>query len=92
MKYHLKHIIKFFWSGSTFKSKTEEETLKKLRTYNQLLSKLLKQKVIIKTNITTKQKRNDYRYKIDPSFSNLRKIMEENDSCVEFEEIIKIIS
>lgn len=88
----LKHIIKFFWSGSTFKSKTEEETLKKLRTYNQLLSKLLKQKVIIKTNITTKQKRNDYRYKIDPSFSNLRKIMEENDSCVEFEEIIKIIS
>jgi hypothetical protein len=53
---------------------------------------LLKQKVIIKTNITTKQKRNDYRYKIDPSFSNLRKIMEENDSCVEFEEIIKIIS
>lgn len=90
LRHDLKQVIKFFWSSSAFQQKTEEETLKKLRDYTRIIEKLIKEKVILKISVTTKQKRNDTAYKINPDYSNLRKIMEENNSCYEFDRIIKL--
>ena len=87
LRQDLKQIIKFFWSGSAFKERREEEVLKKLRNYNLLVEKLLKLKIIQRIPVTTKQKRNDYIFKVDSKYSNLRKVMEENETCYEFENI-----
>lgn len=87
----LKQIIKFFWSSSTFRQKTEAEARRKLRTHTRLLDILLKEKIIQQSHVQTRQKRRDTVYKIDPKYSNLRKIMEENNTCSEFEEIVGIV-
>lgn len=87
----LKQIFKFFWSSSAFKQKTEEEMYKKLRSNNQLLEILIGKGIILKKQVTTKQKRNDVAYSINSKYSNLRKIMEENDTCFEFEDIVRMV-
>lgn len=85
----LKEIFKCFWSGSSFKIKREEELNKKIKKYNQLVKILIKESIIITDQQTTKQKRNDKVMYINSDYSNLRKIMEENNTCNEFEVVIK---
>lgn len=87
----LKQIFKFFWSSSAFKQKTKEEMYKKLRSNSQLLEILIDKSIILKEQVTTKQKRNDVAYSINSKYSNLRKIMEENDTCFEFEDIVQMV-
>lgn len=90
LRQDLKQVIKFFWQGSSFRQKLASEANKKLRAYSNIMEILIKQKVIQVTTVTTKQKRADKAYFIDPSYSNLRKIMEENDTCLEFEKIVNL--
>jgi len=87
----LKQIIKFFWSHSTFRQKTEEEVNKKLRDYANIIKVLKKEKILKSISVSTKQKRNDTAYNFSEKYLNLRKIMEENETCNEFEEILKIV-
>ncbi|WP_372998301.1 NACHT domain-containing protein [Sulfurimonas sp.] len=87
----VKRVIKHFWSGSSFREKTADDTHKKLRDVSQILEKLLKQKVLIKTKKTTKQKRLNDIYYINPEYSNLRKIMEENETCKELETVVNLV-
>lgn len=87
----LKKILKFFWTGSAFKQKTEEELAKRLRDYHRLFEQLVKEKVFMKKSVTTKKKRSEACYVLHDDYSDLRKIMEENESCIEFEKIIKIL-
>jgi hypothetical protein len=91
LKQDLKRIIKFFWQGSSFKQKLASEVNKKLRVYSNMIDSLIKEKVIQTTTVTTKQKRADKAYFINPKYSNLRKIMEENETCLEFEEIVNLL-
>ena len=86
----IKKVIKFFWTNSTFKQKLASEAHKKLKIVHDVLEHLIKQKVILKTKVSTKQKRAEEAYYINPDYSNLRKIMEENETCFEFEEIVKL--
>ena len=48
--------------------------------------------VINKITVTTSQKRNDNAYIINEEFLDLRKIFEENNTCNEFEIIVKNIT
>jgi hypothetical protein len=87
----LKEIFKCFWSGSSFKIKREEDLNKKISKYNQLVKLLEKESIIIMDQKTTKEKRNDKVMYINNNYSNLRKIMEENNTCTVFESLIKKI-
>ncbi len=91
IRHDLKQIIKYFWSNSTFRKKTKEEVENRLSKYNRLLEILLKNEMIIITKGTSKHKRVDYSFEINKSFSNLRKVMEENETCIEFENIVNIV-
>lgn len=91
LRVSLKKILKFFWTGSVFKQKTEEELSKRLRDHYRLFEQLIKEKIFIKKTVTTKKKRFETCYVLDDEYSNLRKVMEENESCLEFEKIIKIL-
>ena len=92
IRHDLKQIIKFFWINSVFRQKTKEETHRKLSKYNRILKILIDHNVLIEVNISTRQKRNDIAYKLNVKYSNLRKIMEENESCPEFEEIVNLVN
>ncbi len=87
----LKQIIKFFWQSSSFKQKLASEANKKLRIYSNMMEYLIEHKIIKVTSVTTKQKRADKAYFIDPEYSNLRKVMEENETCLEFERIVRLL-
>ncbi len=91
IRINLKQIIKFFWSSSAFRQKSEAETRKKLRTHTRLIDILIKEKIIQQVHVHTKQKRHDTAYQINSEYSNLRKIMEENYTCSEFEKIVSIV-
>lgn len=85
----IKKVVKFFWANSTFKQKLASEAHKKLKITHNVLEHLLKHKVVLTTKVSTKQKRSEEAYYINPNYSNLRKIMEENETCSEFEQIVK---
>jgi hypothetical protein len=87
----LKQIIKFFWQGSAFKQKLASGANKKLRSHSHIVDCLIEKGVIETTTVTTKQKRADKAYFISPLYSNLRKVMEENETCLEFEEIVNFL-
>ncbi|GAB6192756.1 RNA-binding domain-containing protein [Desulfocastanea catecholica] len=84
----IKKVIRFFWSNGAFKNKLASEIRKKFKSRNDIIDKLIKNKVIITTTTNTRQKRNDLIYLINPYYSNLRKIIEENQTCNEFEKIV----
>jgi hypothetical protein len=90
LRKNLKQILKFFWQNSSFRQKQKDEVRKKLKRHNDIIEKLLGYKVLVEVSVVTKQKRNDKAYKIDAKYNNLRKIMEENSTCSEFEEIIQL--
>lgn len=84
-------IIKFFWSNSCFRQKLASDANKRLRMCSNVLNILLNEKIILKTTVTTSQKRADPAYFINPIYSDLRKVMEENKTCSDFERIMKKI-
>lgn len=92
LRHGIKRILRFFWQGSAFKQKLASEASTKLQTVSKILDALVKNKVILKSTVTTKQKRKDKAYSINPEYSNLRKVMEENDTCLEFDRIIHMLS
>ncbi|EOR07616.1 hypothetical protein F896_01989 [Acinetobacter genomosp. 15BJ] len=54
-----------------------------------LFTSLIDLGVIIENKVTTHQKRQDIAYQISEKHISLKKIFEENDTCVEFELILK---
>jgi hypothetical protein len=88
----LKRVFRLFWQGSTFKQKLKNEIRKKMKNNNKLIDLLVEKDILIEVNVVTSQKRHDKAYKINKKYSNLRKIMEENNTCSEFEEIITIVT
>ncbi len=85
-------IIRLFWTGSSFRDKLSEDIRKKLKGNSLVLDRLLSIEVIQSKKESTPQKRSHLMYFINPKYSNLRKVMEENATCYEFDEIIKSIS
>ena len=86
----LKQIIRLFWQGSTFRQKLKDEIRKKMKNNNHIIDILVKRGVIDEIKVVTAQKRNDKAYRLNTNYGNLRKIMEENESCVEFEKIVNM--
>jgi len=91
LRKELKRIFRLFWQGSTFKQKLKNDIRSKMKNNNQLIDFLVSEDIILEITVSTKQKRNDKAYKVNSKYSNLRKIMEENSTCSEFEEIVKIV-
>jgi hypothetical protein len=91
LRNELKRIFRLFWQGSTFKQKLKNEIRKKMKNNNKLIDLLVEKNIFIEANVVTSQKRHDKAYKINKKYANLRKIMEENNTCSEFEEIVTII-
>lgn len=89
LKSKILKCISLFWFNSEFKVMTKEEIERKMKKDNQTLVKLIELNVIKRTRFTDKKKRNQNSYEISKEFSNLRKVMEENNSCLELENIIK---
>ncbi|HHK8502144.1 TPA: NACHT domain-containing protein [Vibrio parahaemolyticus] len=89
LKSKILKCISLFWFNSEFKIMTKEEIERKMKKDNQTLVKLIDLNVIKRTRFTDKKKRNQNSYEISKDFSNLRKVMEENNSCLELENIIK---
>ncbi|ELH5151995.1 NACHT domain-containing protein [Vibrio cholerae] len=88
LKSKILKCISLFWFNSEFKVMTKEEIERKMKKDNYTLTKLIDLNVIKKTRFTNKKKRNQNSYEISKDFSNLRKVMEENNSCLELENII----
>jgi hypothetical protein len=88
----IKKILRFFWENGTFKQKLASEARKKLNTHTLALDNLIENKIILTTSVKSKQKSTDQAYYLNPKYSNLRKIFEENKTCYELETIIKIIN
>ena len=91
LRNELKRIFRLFWQGSTFKQKLKNEIRKKMKNNNQLIDLLVEKIIITEVKVVTSQKRHDKAYKINNKYSNLRKIMEENNTCSEFEEVVTIV-
>ncbi|MDD9194829.1 NACHT domain-containing protein [Aliivibrio sp. S3MY1] len=89
LKSKILKCISLFWFNSEFKVMTKEDIERKMKKDSQTLVKLVSLNVIKKTRFTDKKKRNQNSYEISKEFSNLRKVMEENNSCLELENIIK---
>lgn len=87
----LKIILRLFWENSTFRQKQKDEIRKKMKNNNDIIDILVKKNILNEVPVTTRQKRNDRAYRLNEKYSNLRKIMEENDTCSEFEEIVNIV-
>ena len=91
LRNEVKIIIRYFWVGSSFRKKLANGVNKKLQKYHTLIKKLKKLNVIKVETTTTKEKRADDQYYISSEYSDLRKIMEENETCPEFEKIITML-
>ena len=89
LKSKILKCISLFWFNSEFKVMTKEEIERRMKKDNLTLTKLINLNVIKKARFTDKKKRNQNSYEISKEFSNLRKVMEENNSCLELENIIK---
>jgi hypothetical protein len=91
IKHDLKQILRLFWSNSAFREKSKGEVHGKLSKYNNLIEILLRNDILFKVTRNTRHKRNYIAYKLNNKYSDLRKIMEENETCNDFEEVVKII-
>jgi hypothetical protein len=88
----VKRILNYFWSGSYFTRKLASEANNKFKNNYLTFQALIAMDVINKITVTTSQKRNDNAYIINEEFLDLRKIFEENNTCNEFEIIVKNIT
>ncbi|MEV3815885.1 hypothetical protein RI537_07105 [Aeromonas salmonicida] len=88
---NVKRCLKIFWGNGAFKQRLASEVTKKMNKSPSILASLISKKIILTTKITSSQKNNDLAYYINQKYSNLRKVMEENDSCLEFEEVMRLI-
>lgn len=86
---NLKRIITYFWQGSFFVQKLASEARNRFKHCMNLFTSLIDLGVIIENKVTTHQKRQDIAYQISTEHISLKKIFEENDTCVEFELILK---
>lgn len=88
----LKKIFRLFWQNSSFRQKQKDEIRKKMKNNNDIVDILLKNNILEEVSVVTKQKRNDKAYRVNEDFSNLRKVMEENNTCSEFEFIVSQVN
>ncbi|WP_336948460.1 NACHT domain-containing protein [Acinetobacter junii] len=86
---NLRRIITYFWQGSFFVQKLASEARNRFKHCMNLFSSLIDLGVIIESKVTTQQKRQDIAYQISTTHISLKKIFEENDTCVEFELILR---
>ncbi len=89
---NLKRILSYFWHGGYFTNKLASEANNRFKNINNTFQSLIDLNVIRVIRITTSQKRQDLAYRISDDYINLRKIFEENETCVEFEVLVKSIS
>lgn len=85
----VERVIRYFWQGSYFGDKRESDAKNKFKNTPKILEDLIKAGVIVTAKASTSQKRNDVFYKISEEYIDLRKMFEENDTCISFELILK---
>ncbi|ALO36411.1 hypothetical protein CMT41_17925 [Colwellia sp. MT41] len=76
--------LKLFWSNGRFKEKLLVNINKKMKNHSHVLGMLIKIGVLEVSRSSTSTQV----YNVSNKFSNLRKVMEENNDCVEFENIM----
>ena len=86
---NIKRIIMYFWNNGYFTDKLEREAKSRFKNIYQTFEALISIEVILTKKLATTQKRQDTLYYISPKYLDLRKIFEENDTCFEFELIVK---
>lgn len=86
---NIKRIITYFWNNGYFTDKLEREAKGRFKNIYQTFEALVSTEVILTKKLATTQKRQDTLYYISPEYLDLRKIFEENDTCFEFELIVK---
>ncbi|WP_231900395.1 hypothetical protein [Helicobacter cinaedi] len=86
----LKTIIKFFWSRGCFQPKSEDEVRRHLGGFDRLFKVLLDKKILKTEKKSDKHKRENTYWFLNNEYSDLRKIMEENDTCRDFEHIVSL--
>lgn len=89
---NLKKILKLFWNNSSFREKLDLDIHRKTKHQAVFFNSLLRSDIVQSKYVKSKNKKPDTKYFINPKYSNLRKVMEENDSCLEFEQIIELLS
>ena len=85
----VERIIRYFWQGSYFGDKRESDAKNKFKNTPKTLEDLIKNGVIVTSRASTSQKRNDVFYNISEDYIDLRKMFEENDTCISFELVLK---
>lgn len=88
----LRDIIRFFWKGVGFKVISKQTVNNKFKNNHLLLEKLLSISFLKETKITTTRERKEPHYFISDDFNGVRKIMEENETCIEFERVKKMMN
>ena len=88
LREHLKKIFRYFWQNSAFKQRCVSKVTDEFKDIPQILHLLLEFGVI-KEDIATSHKPHEKTYSVSTEYSNLRKIMEENKTCSEFEKVVK---
>ncbi|MBH0050556.1 NACHT domain-containing protein [Pseudoalteromonas sp. SWYJZ19] len=89
---NLKKVLSLFWSNSSFREKLVLNIHRQTKHRAMFFSRLIECEVILSKYVKSKNSKPDKKYYINPKYSNLRKIMEENDSCLEFEQIVELLS
>lgn len=87
----LRDVIRFFWKGIGFKIIPKQNVNNRFKNNYALLDKLLSISFLKEKKITTTRERKEPHYYISEEFDGVRKIMEENQTCVEFERVKKMM-
>lgn len=87
----LRDVIKFFWKGVGFKILPKQSVNNKFKNHNELLKKLISISFLKEKKVTTTRERMEPHYYIEESFNGVRKIMEQNRTCIEFERLKKLM-
>lgn len=88
----VRDITRFFWKGIGFKVIPKQTVHNKFKNNHVLLEKLVSIYFLKEKKITTTRERKEPHYYISDEFDGIRKIMEENDTCIEFERVKKMMS
>jgi hypothetical protein len=86
----LRDVIRFFLKGIGFKIIPKQNVNNRFKNNYALLDKLLSISFLKEKKITTTRERKEPHY-ISEEFDGVRKIMEENQTCVEFERVKKMM-
>ncbi|NIF56812.1 NACHT domain-containing protein [Enterobacter sp. Ap-916] len=87
----VRDVVRFFWKGMGFKILPKQSVHNKFKKNHALLEKLVSISFLKEKKVTTSRERKEPHYYIADEFDGIRKIMEENQTCIEFERVKKIM-